>query len=117
MTAIGILGRNRSKSLDEKRGTRHQVPPSSPVRWRSEVERHPCGRGSDCRATDRVVELIARADLVAMAARTKTVVRARTLIDLGADNVPAGPIVEIITGADRILAGGIVEQISLQCQH
>src|SRR6202022_762386 len=70
-----------------------------------------------CPPPDRFIELIATADLVAVTARTKTVVRARTLIDLGTDNVPTGPIVEEVTGADRILAGGIVEQISLQCQH
>src|ERR1700704_4293053 len=49
-----------------------------------------------------------------MAARTKTVVRARTLIDLGADNVPAGPVVEVVTSAHRILVGGIVESIRLE---
>src|SRR5216684_8595180 len=49
-----------------------------------------------------------------MAARTQTVVRARTLIEQGADDIPTGPIVEVISGADRILAGGIVELVRLE---
>src|SRR5258708_362410 len=48
-----------------------------------------------------------------MAARTKTVMRARALREHGADDIPTGPIVEVVTGADRILAGRIVEQVRL----
>src|ERR1700726_114640 len=102
--AIGIVGRNRTKKGDSS-----PSPPSSHIRWRSEVERHPCGRSSDCRAPDYVVGSVATADLVAMTAGPKTIMRARTLIELGADNVPTSPVVEVVTGADRILAGGIVE--------
>src|SRR6202043_1695495 len=97
-----------------KRGT-FTSPPSSRTRWRSEVERHPRGRSFDCRASDYVVGGIATTNLVAVAARTKTIMRARALIEQGADNVPTGPVVEVVTGADRVLAGGIVEQVSLQC--
>src|ERR1700730_416998 len=79
-----------------------------------EVERHACGRSFDGRAADRVVGSIARADLVAMAARTKTVVRARALSEHGAHYVPTGPVVEVVTGSDRILAGGIVEYVGLE---
>ena len=40
--------------------------------------------------------------------------RSRTLVELRGNDVPAGPIVEVVTGADRILAGVICEQVSLQ---
>src|SRR5260370_7774289 len=92
--AIGLPGRDRSRSPKAK-GDPSPSPPSSRVRWRSEVERHTRGRSSDGCATDRVVELIARADLLAMATCTKAVVRARTLIEWGHDNEQPAPIAEV----------------------
>src|ERR1700730_702387 len=79
-----------------------------------EVERHACGRGLYGRAADRVVARIARADLVAMAARAKTVVRAHALREHGADNVPAGPVVEVVTSSNGVLGGIIAEQVRLK---
>src|SRR5450432_987766 len=81
--------------------------------WRSEVERHACGRSPDGRAADGVVARIARTDLVAVTASTETVVRAEPLIDLGVDDVPAGPVVEVVTCAGRILGSVVAEQVPL----
>src|SRR5216683_58847 len=97
----------------EDGGLASGVPPLWSV-WRLEVERHPCGRGSDGRAADRVIGRIATADLVAVTARAETVMRTRTLTELGGDDVPAGPVVEVIAGADRILGSIIREQVALQ---
>src|SRR5947209_16739594 len=83
-----------------------------------EVERHPCGRSSDRSTADRVVLRIAATDLVPVAAGAETVMRAYALIDLGADDVPAGPIVEVVARANGVLACRVIELVSLYvCQR
>src|SRR5215472_10400061 len=66
------------------------------------------------RSSDRVVLRIAAADLVAVAARAQAVVRPLALREHGADQIPAGPLVEPIARAERVEVGRVVEQIALQ---
>src|SRR6185437_12434992 len=77
-SATGIRGSNRNYRPKREKGD-PSGPPSSDICRRSKVERHACGRSLDGCATDGVVGSIARADLVAMTARAKTVVRTHTL--------------------------------------
>src|SRR5438445_9313168 len=74
----------RNKSVKAvKKGDSSPSSPSSPIRQRSEVERHAFGRSFDGCAPDGVVGSIARADLVAMATRKKTIMRAGALFEQG----------------------------------
>src|SRR5882724_10578911 len=101
------MSMTRPPVTPKKKGDPRSGSPRSVCR--SEVERHSRGRGSDGRAADGVVGRVATADLIAMAARAETIMRARSLVELRADDIPAGPVVEVVARANRILAGGIVE--------
>ena len=79
-----------------KKGDLHQAPLFSDIRWRSEVERHTARGRLEGGAADRVVGRVARAYLVTVPARTKTVVRVGPLREHRADDVPAGPLVEVV---------------------
>src|ERR1700694_2663476 len=82
-------------------------------RSRSEVEGQAGRDRLDGGAADRVVELVATAQLIAVPACTEAEVRARTVLEPGADQVPAGPLVEPIFGTDRVLVGRLVKTVLL----
>src|SRR5262249_53182601 len=101
------------ENIEAPAGAAPAGTPNFPRR-RSEVERH-AGRGRlDGRAADGVVELIAAANLVAVAACTEAEVRAHAVLQPGTDQVPAGPRVEPVARADRIHVGRLIEGVLLE---
>src|ERR1700685_440616 len=97
----------------EKGGLAREPPFALTMPSRSEVEGQARGDRRQGRAADGIVQSVAAAQRVAVTARSETVVRARPLRQIGADDVPACPLVEPIARTDRVHAGRVVEQVGL----
>src|SRR5581483_9653606 len=111
LVAVTTVLPGRYHSKHEKGGL-DSPPPSSNWR-RSEIERHAARDGLERRTADRVVGRIARANLIAVAARAEAVVSPCPLRELGRHDVPARPVVEVVARTNGILVGGIAEQVGL----
>src|SRR5260370_23516968 len=112
---VKTIRRTRCASASKRTGSSAEpVLIAEPGAAGSEVERQACRDRLDGCAADRVVELISAADLVTVAARPETEVRAGLVLEQSADQIPARPLVEPILGADRVHARRIVEEIGLE---
>src|SRR5215472_2989457 len=75
----------------------------------SEVERKAGGDGLERRPANCVVGGVAAADLIAVAARSQTIMRPLALGEFGRDNVPARPVVEAVARPNGILIGRLIK--------